>query len=287
MNLLHQKPEKLLIRHFITRDAPVFVAQTRLADEKPTNIHVHDFYEFFLVTQGEMLHFLNGNEMHLKERTACLIRPQDIHFFQKYPNSSNSLFINAAFSEKLFKKASRALTISDVALKKEKFLLLQNIPSDEWVILQKGIKQISDLKNAADKCRVLHFLLSLLLTEMFLEKNTPLQYRPEWLENTLLEMRKKENYKEGLQRMVHICGKTQEHLTRTMAELLHLTPTEYINRLRLEEAAQMLVGTGLSITEILFDIGFNNISHFNRLFKAMYGATPRDYRKSKRRIFGS
>jgi len=45
-------------------------------------------------------------------------------------------------------------------------------------------------------------------------------------------------------------------------------------------AAQELLETNKSISEICFESGFNNISNFNRIFKKKQGCTPGDYRKN-------
>lgn len=55
-------------------------------------------------------------------------------------------------------------------------------------------------------------------------------------------------------------------------------PMDYIIDVRLGVAARMLVDTGTSVSEICYACGFNNLSNFNRTFKARRGYTPRDFR---------
>jgi len=55
-------------------------------------------------------------------------------------------------------------------------------------------------------------------------------------------------------------------------------PVEYIIDVRLGMAARMLVDTSASVSEICYACGFNNLSNFNRTFKARRGYTPRDFR---------
>ena len=63
--------------------------------------------------------------------------------------------------------------------------------------------------------------------------------------------------------------------------------SDYIIDIRLGNAARMLVDTTNSISEICYSCGFNNLSNFNRLFKAKREYTPRDFRTlfKKTRIF--
>lgn len=80
-----------------------------------------------------------------------------------------------------------------------------------------------------------------------------------------------------------------------MAELAHMSPTyfssvfklvkgmgfsDYLNYLRILKATQLLVETDKSVTEIVFEAGYNNVAHFNKTFKKLVGITPTEYRKS-------
>ncbi len=64
-------------------------------------------------------------------------------------------------------------------------------------------------------------------------------------------------------------------------------PVDYIIDVRLGRAARMLVDTSTSVSEICYACGFNNLSNFNRTFKARRGYTPRDFRAlfTKNRIY--
>ena len=62
-------------------------------------------------------------------------------------------------------------------------------------------------------------------------------------------------------------------------ENIKITPVNYLIRYRLKQAALLLSGTEKKITVISFETGFNNVDHFCRSFKKIYGITPTDYRK--------
>jgi AraC family cel operon transcriptional repressor len=74
--------------------------------------------------------------------------------------------------------------------------------------------------------------------------------------------------------------KTQEHVTRSFKKHLNMTPTVFINNLRLNKAAFLLTSTDKSIFDISFVCGFESISYFNRLFKEKYYFSPNKYRKT-------
>ena len=56
--------------------------------------------------------------------------------------------------------------------------------------------------------------------------------------------------------------------------------SEYIIEMRLGYASRMLVDTSMSISEICFDCGFNNLSNFNRIFKKKKGCSPSEFREN-------
>ena len=54
--------------------------------------------------------------------------------------------------------------------------------------------------------------------------------------------------------------------------------SDYVLDIRLGYAARMLVDSSHNISEICYECGFNNLSNFNRIFKAKRGITPREFR---------
>ena len=52
------------------------------------------------------------------------------------------------------------------------------------------------------------------------------------------------------------------------------TLTEFLNRVRLDHARRLLLGSGESISAIAYAAGFNHLSHFNRLYRRLYGTSP-------------
>jgi YesN/AraC family two-component response regulator len=55
--------------------------------------------------------------------------------------------------------------------------------------------------------------------------------------------------------------------------------TDYVARLRIERAKNLLLNPNLRISEIAFEVGFQSLTHFNRVFKRILGQSPTDYRQ--------
>jgi len=61
----------------------------------------------------------------------------------------------------------------------------------------------------------------------------------------------------------------------------------YLNATRIGEACTLLMSEKMSITEVAFNVGFNNIANFNRRFAEEKGMTPRDFRVLSRSRLGN
>ena len=54
--------------------------------------------------------------------------------------------------------------------------------------------------------------------------------------------------------------------------------TEYVSRVRTEKAKNLLLNPNLRISEIAYEVGFQSLTHFNRVFKKVVGESPTEYR---------
>ena len=54
--------------------------------------------------------------------------------------------------------------------------------------------------------------------------------------------------------------------------------TDYVSRVRIEKAKNLLLNPNLRISEIAYEIGFQSLTHFNRVFKRIVGQSPTEYR---------
>ncbi|MBI4663028.1 MAG: helix-turn-helix domain-containing protein [Verrucomicrobia bacterium] len=55
--------------------------------------------------------------------------------------------------------------------------------------------------------------------------------------------------------------------------------TDYVSRVRIEKAKNLLLNPNLRISEIAYEVGFQSLTHFNRMFKRILGQSPTEYRQ--------
>lgn len=79
--------------------------------------------------------------------------------------------------------------------------------------------------------------------------------------------------------MAEGCGCSTSHFMRWFKQMTGSSFTAYLNERRLAVAAERLRQTSDTVLFIAGEVGFENLSNFNRQFKARYGVTPREYRR--------
>jgi AraC-like DNA-binding protein/ligand-binding sensor protein len=70
------------------------------------------------------------------------------------------------------------------------------------------------------------------------------------------------------------------HFCRKFKHVTGLTFVEYLSRVRIEKAKILLHNKNLRITEIAYEVGFQSLTHFNRIFRKLVGHSPTEYRST-------
>jgi AraC-like DNA-binding protein len=82
-----------------------------------------------------------------------------------------------------------------------------------------------------------------------------------------------------LQSLAALMETSPTHLSRVFRREVGVPLFEYINRTRVRKACALLRRTDLPITRIAVDVGYNNVSFFNRYFRRIMRCSPREYRR--------
>lgn len=72
-------------------------------------------------------------------------------------------------------------------------------------------------------------------------------------------------------------GMSRVHMHRKLKELTNQSARDFIRGIRLKQAATLLSGKKLTISEVAYATGFSNLSHFSSSFKEFYGLSPKEY----------
>ena len=81
-------------------------------------------------------------------------------------------------------------------------------------------------------------------------------------------------------------GMSESQFSRHFRRATGNTFTDFVNRLRIAKACELLMETDLYITNVCYDAGFNNVANFNRRFLQIKGMTPKEFRRQVEGRFG-
>lgn len=76
-----------------------------------------------------------------------------------------------------------------------------------------------------------------------------------------------------------VMGMSRVHLYRMMKTFTDQSPSDYIRNYRLLRAAHLLLLEDETVSEIAYRTGFNDLSHFSKCFKKVFGVCPSGYKK--------
>lgn len=258
-----------------------YTADLTLPQGETVTPHTHDFYEFFVVLQGAFREFWNGGEHTVTKMQVHVLRPQDCHGLSLLPSKEASILRNIAVSTSSFERILDGCALEDTSRLFRAFTLDE--PAFASYLSKTNLLYHVPRNSQAQVYLFESILQDMVINGLFRKNND--SDIPFWLRRAYEEMERGNACVEGLPLLIRLSGRSQEHLTREFQRYYQITPTDFINQLRLKRAAQRLRLTTEKIIHIVYDSGFHNLSYFNRLFRRQYGITPLEYRRRNQAFF--
>ncbi len=254
-----------------------YLARCEYPAAKRFAMHTHDFAEINLIESGGGRQVINGTAFTLKPGDLFLIRPADSHSIEAGQHGLG--LANLAFP------LEHAIDLENRYLPDR----LRYFRSDEklpWSthLDAESFAQTSNLYSSLagsvrDRLELDRAIMNLFAILRRPFSDMPLDHAPIWLRCACAEMHRPAHLAEGVPALVRFAGRSPEHTARELRKHSGCTPTEFVNRLRLDHAARLLCTTDKNVLETALECGFENQGHFHCCFKARFGTTPLKYRK--------
>lgn len=277
------EPKKLMAKKHTDEESGFLLRHVKSETEyfRP---HWHDYYEIFLMLSGKGEHFVNGKAFSLARGNLIFIRDFDLHDYACIDERIE--FINLAFTkETLF---DMFLYLGD-GIEKDKLLSAEFPPQirlteAETEKLHMEFAKLNTFDSSDKKSMVteMRFLLAKIFVTYFRQFSHSDSGIPFWLESALEKMKAPRNFIAGKERFFELCGRTREHATRSLKAYYGVTPSDYVNDLRLCYAANLLMSSNLSATDICYECGFKNLSWFYSEFENKFGVSPGKYKNEQK-----
>ncbi len=242
---------------------------------RPVRLHTHDFPEVFWIMRGEARHHINGVVKRLDAGDLVFVRPEDRHKLEAVDNAG-FLLVNLAYHPHVRNDLLRRFPgeFRPVLAPESELPFRAKLGPTSAEHLMHAV----DALGRADTRRLAleHFLLGLPAQIRPVAREFPAM--PDWLRRACEEAYRPEVFSRGTRGLAKAAGRSPEHVARSIRTHLGLSPSDFINQVRLEYAARELRLTSRSIADIALDCGLNNLSHFYGLFRRAFRQTPRAYR---------
>lgn len=244
-----------------------------------TPVHSHNFYEIMLVSAGKALHYVNDSVEVVRHMQLSLIRPSDRHYYRDCYGSEFGYY-NLHVPLGAWKRLTQNASADCTRLCAQTAPPLIAVPPREYLLLAQRLDRFHSLATGEPK-RLLYdiILQEALYLLLALPQETP-QSMPPWLNSLLIKMQNPAVFVKGLKRVLEISGYSQGYVNRSFRQYLDMTPTMYINHLRLDYAMSLIAEQGYTTLSASQSAGFNHYGYFASLFKRRYGCTPAEVKRA-------
>lgn len=253
--------------------------------------HRHNgFLELVYVHIGAFDHIVGGHLARQSRGELLLVRADDGHALQVGPEEM--MLTNLQISNQWLRQMEGLWECPSLLAGplSKPAPLLARLPAAEQPAFEQALDGLDAPPSAEGRRAVFSGFLIRTLLRYFADPNLlgiGQERMPQWLENTVSWIHRRREQPIRVADIVEHANKCPEHISRSFVKHLKMTPSQYINRQKLDYAAELLAGTNFALLEICYRAGFDNPSYFHRLFKKHYGMPPIAYRKANTRLESS
>ncbi|MEM1428007.1 MAG: AraC family transcriptional regulator [Pseudomonadota bacterium] len=269
-------PRRFILSNYMAPGDAFHLAHKPLAQTGHAPLHIHDYFEVFIVETGVCRHEVNGLTEDLEPGTLAFVRPHDAHALSTAGRELCrivNVMLRPDCITHLGQRYAEDLSGQFFWAKRENPVTLSLPPERMGEVMALVHRLQTGPRSLA---RIEAFLL-VLMTELTDPTARVASAMPHWLAQACDAARRPEVYRRGAAGLVEAAGRGHEHVCRQMKRHLGLTPSAYVNRLRMDRAATLLTAGDLPLAAVAADVGLENLSHFHRLFRAHHGLTPRAF----------
>ncbi len=261
----------------------------RLIDYRiEAKLHQHDAWELYYVVHGYGTR-MAGDTLQPFSAGDVILIPPSMHHYWEYTSSSADKdgyihYLMVAFSHSFIVECMRIfpelrnrlanLTFPVNALK---------FGSESALIIRRSLSQMSDMDELGRLCEMFRLLPVIFKSSDHTFAGSPI------------------SIERDVRRMQQICAYVMAHYVHTISlsdiateigmnrsafcsffkRCKGMTFSQFVTQYRLNTACKLLKHSHKQISEICFAVGFNDVPHFNRVFKSLKGISPKEYRKLK------
>ncbi|SFD65456.1 AraC family transcriptional regulator, L-rhamnose operon transcriptional activator RhaR [Paenibacillus catalpae] len=263
-------------------------------------LHRHEFVELVIINQGAGIHEYDGNAYSIAAGDVFIIEPGMDHAYS-IDHREGMEVVNVLFVPSLLERELAVL--SGVTSFIEFYYMEPFLRSDVsfQAKLTLSPRQLLDIRGVIDqlikeyrrKESGYQFLIKSKLIELFIilsrmyDSNrkhslTSIDGDQEMMGRICEFIQRHPSRPLTLEQISQMAGMSQSKFTVLFRQITGMSFVEYRNAERIQLAKQLLQATSDKIARIAMDTGYEDLSHFNHIFKKITGETPSQYRRRLR-----
>lgn len=262
-------------REFFMNSASPVTTELR-APQEPYPEHAHAFEEIIIVSEGCGTHVMNDVPMNLSKNYVCFVKKEDRHLFDEV----DDLYL----SNILFEKDKLPLC---PALKR--FIPVDNDQQNGWFINETTAERVNQLVERlhieshidSDESQIIaQSLFQQIVVELWRGKikDVDLMSNNDRVIYALSHIH--QNYSEvnEIEEVADTVKLSARQLTNSIKKMTGMNFNQYLHYTRTSRAMSGILYSDQSITEIAFNVGYQDSNYFSTKFKQVFNLTPRDAR---------
>ena len=250
-------------------------------------MHSHYYWEFTLFIEGTCKNIINGKEYIVQEGHLTILGPNHIHSITATATATHT---------------HRDIYISDDELKTICGELFNNSLYDHLsnpdipVVLQLSQPFTNELEHFLSMIDVAYVqnystetidplirsVIVFMLGQVFMKDNIVQNKTASWLSSQLTYLQQPNVFCQNIDDIIKPTGYSHSQYLRKFKETTGIPLIQYLMNLRINRAKDLLLSTQKSVLEISYEVGYDSVNYFIRMFKAHTGGiTPLQYRLQK------
>lgn len=253
--------------------------------------HFHNEYEIFYLLEGERQFFLDNRFYEVKPGSLILVNENNIHMTRAVSekDTGHNRIILYITKQKMKELDALFPTLNLIKFFKEQYGIFHLTPEQQQQFLKfcESLKQEFNHKDSNSDIMIALKIVMYFIEFMrknYAHKLIDIKSNPSPKYKTIYGVADyiSEHYTDALSLdfLSNHFFLSKYYLCRSFKEITGYSINEYIHIHRIQKAKQLLEETNLSISEIYQTIGYESLTHFEKIFKTYMTMSPLKYRKT-------
>ena len=271
--------------YYLTTNAGIrHYAELRLCEE-----HTHDFIELVYILRGKCVHTIDGKVYPVKKGDMLIINYDQTHSIIGGTGEYINIFLKPEYLNDNIADQLNAFALLDLvefSVFKQTLAEIKNVVSFSDFERTTIENILLNLETEMHEMPVGYAIstrswFNLLLVMVFRKMSLLLTERFNGISEELLMFVKTHCHEKLEMHMIaQRCHYHPAYFSRSFRNYTGMSFTEYLKKVRIDRAVQLLANTGLQVQDVCYEVGYADKTKFFRHFRELVGQTPLAYRKS-------